>query len=169
MPDGSGKYAKGKEPQDWKAALVVASPATWAVGDAPFEQKLLVNSARGDLPMVRAGLVKGTALMAALGRPNRDQVVTSRPTDLTTLEAIQFANEQSLADEFAAGGGRILDRCGPGADTILKQMFDAALSRPPTAGEAAAAREMLGEKPTKETVADCLWAVIMLPEFQLIR
>jgi hypothetical protein len=33
----------------------------------------------------------------------------------------------------------------------------------------AAASEMLGETPTEESVADCLWAVVMLPEFQLIR
>ena len=35
--------------------------------------------------------------------------------------------------------------------------------------EAAAAGEVLGETPTKETVADLLWAVVMLPEFQLVR
>ena len=58
--------------------------------------------------MVRAALVKCTPLMAALGRPNRDQVVTSRPTDLTTLEAIELANEQSLADQLAQGGEKIL-------------------------------------------------------------
>ena len=34
---------------------------------------------------------------------------------------------------------------------------------------AAAARELLGDKPTPESVADCLWAIVMLPEFQLIR
>ncbi|MFM8951767.1 MAG: DUF1549 domain-containing protein [Planctomycetaceae bacterium] len=120
-------------------------------------------------PMVRAGLVKSTPLMAALGRPNRDQVVTSRPADLTTLEAIQLANEQGLFDDFTAGGGRILAANGPDADTIMKRIFAAALSRPPTVGEAEAAREILGQKPTGETVADCLWAVVMLPEFQLIR
>ncbi len=121
------------------------------------------------VPMVRAVLMKGTPLMAALGRPNRDQVLTNRPTDLTTLEAIQLANEQSLANEFAKGGVRILGQHGPGADAIVKWIFAAALARQPTAQETTAAREMLGEKPTNESVADCLWAVVMLPEFQLIR
>ena len=107
--------------------------------------------------------------MAALGRPNRDQVLTNRPTDLTTLEAIQLANEQSLANEFAKGGVRILGQHGPGADAIVKWIFAAALARQPTAQETTAAREMLGEQPTNESVADCLWAVVMLPEFQLIR
>jgi hypothetical protein len=48
-------------------------------------------------------------------------------------------------------------------------MFAAALARPPTAAEAAAVRDLLGTTPTKESVADCLWAIVMLPEFQLIR
>jgi hypothetical protein len=123
----------------------------------------------GGPPMVRASLVKGTALMAALGRPNRDQVVTSRPADLTTLEAIQLANEQSLADEFTRGGAAILAAHGPQADTILAWMFSAALARPATAEEAAAARDILGAAPSAESVADCLWTVTMLPEFQLVR
>jgi hypothetical protein len=119
--------------------------------------------------MVRAALVKATPLMAALGRPNRDQVVTSRPADLTTLEAILLANEQSLADEIAKGGGRILAEQGPAPDRIASWIFSAALSRPPTADEAAVARELLGAAPTAENVADCLWSVVMLPEFQLVR
>ena len=40
---------------------------------------------------------------------------------------------------------------------------------PPTADEAAVARDLLGTAPTAETVADCLWSVVMLPEFQLVR
>ena len=168
-PDGKGRFPKDKEPTDWALAAVVKTQSTWNAVVATFAQKLLYATASGPLPMVRAALVKGTALMAALGRPNRDQVVTSRPSDLTTLEAIQLANEQSLADEFARGGAAILKKHGPGADSLLQFMFAAALCRPPTADEAAAAREILGTAPTKESVADCLWAVVMLPEFQLIR
>jgi hypothetical protein len=122
-----------------------------------------------DPPMVRASLVKSTALMAALGRPNRDQVILSRPTELTTLEAIQLANEQTLAEELVSGGERILARTGPEPDLLATEIFMAALSRLPNAGERAACHEILGVEPTGQTVADCLWAVMMLPEFQLIR
>ena len=31
------------------------------------------------------------------------------------------------------------------------------------------AREALGEKPTAAGIQDLLWAVLMLPEFQLVR
>ena len=168
-PDGNGNFSAPQEPVEWAPAAVVATQDTWAAADGEFARQLLVATAPGDLPMVRAALVKGTALMAALGRPNRDQVVTSRPSDLTTLEAIQLANEQSLADEFARGGVRILADHGPGADAIAAWMFAAALSRPPTPAEAAVAREILGDTPTNDSVSDCLWAIVMLPEFQLIR
>jgi len=124
----------------------------------------------GDTPaMVRASLVKCTPLMAALGRPNRDQVVTSRPTDLTTLEAIELANEQSLADLLSSGGERILTEHGPEPEPIAAWLFTAALSRPPVPEEVAACCDLLGEEPTGQTIADCLWAIMMLPEFQLIR
>ena len=168
LPDGKGGYAKDKQPTDWQAAAA-AKQDVWASSDGLFAQRLVEGTATGPLPMVRAALVKSTPLMAALGRPNRDQVVTSRPVDLTTLEAIQLANEQGLYDEFSKGGSRILAAKGPAADTISKWMFDAALSRSPTPGEATAARDILTDKPTKESIADCLWALVMLPEFQLIR
>jgi len=167
--DGRGRFPKGKEPTDWKPAVVVENQTIWAGGNAAFAGKLLQGVAPAGLPMVRASLIKGTPLMAALGRPNRDQVVTSRPEDLTTLEAIRLANEQPLADELARGGAAILAAHGSDPDALAGWIFRAALSRPPTAGEQAAARELLGPEPNAATVADCLWAVVMLPEFQLIR
>lgn len=168
-PDGRGAFKKGEEPTDWASAAVVTTQSTWNAAMSGFAAKLLYAIAPDTLPMVRAVLVKGTALMAALGRPNRDQVVTSRPADLTTLEAIQLANEQSLADEFSRGGAAILQAHGPGTDAILTWIYAAALGRRPTPEEAAAARDLLGANPTNESVADCLWAIVMLPEFQLIR
>jgi len=168
-PDKRGAFKKGEEPTDWASAFVVKTQSTWNAAVAGFATKLLYALAPDKLPMVRAVLVKGTALMAALGRPNRDQVVTSRPSDLTTLEAIQLANEQSLADEFSRGGAAILRDRGPSADAIVVWLYAAALGRQPAPVEAAAARDLLGAEPTKDSVADCLWAIVMLPEFQLIR
>lgn len=169
LPGDNGRYPEGRQPTDWQAAEVAATQATWAASDGLFAQRLVEGTTAGPLPMVRAALVKSTPLMVALGRPNRDQVVTSRPADLTTLEAIQLANEQGLFDEFARGGVRILATRGSTGEPLVRWMFDAALARPPTAGEVAAVREILGGTPTAETVADCLWAIVMLPEFQLIR
>jgi hypothetical protein len=169
-PTGSDYVFRGPLPRRMTAEQF--TDAVWALaGTAPAkpDAEVLAAPAPASLPMVRAALVKATPLMAALGRPNRDQVVTSRPSDLTTLEAILLANEQSLADEIAKGGGRILAEHGPDPDRITSWIFSAALSRPPTADEAAVAQDLLGSTPTAENVADCLWSVVMLPEFQLVR
>jgi hypothetical protein len=169
-PTGSEFVFRGPLPRRMTAEQL--TDAVWMLaGTAPAkpDAEVAVATAPAAAPMVRASLVKATPLMAALGRPNRDQVVTSRPADLTTLEAILLANEQSLADEIAKGGGRILAEQGPAPDRIASWIFTAALSRPPTADEAAVARDLLGAAPTAENVADCLWSVVMLPEFQLVR
>jgi len=170
LPRGTDYVFRGPLPRRMTAEQF--TDAVWALaGTAPAkpDAEVLAAPAPASTPMVRSALVKATPLMAALGRPNRDQVVTSRPSDLTTLEAILLANEQSLADEIAKGGGRILAEHGPDPDRIISWIFSAALSRPPTAAEAAVARDLLGAAPTAERVADCLWSVVMLPEFQLVR
>jgi hypothetical protein len=170
LPRGTDYVFRGPLPRRMTAEQF--TDAVWTLaGTAPAkpDAEVLAAPAPASLPMVRSALVKATPLMVALGRPNRDQVVTSRPSDLTTLEAILLANEQSLADEIAKGGGRILAEQGPAPDRIASWIFSAALSRPPTADEAAVARDLLGPTPTAENVADCLWSVVMLPEFQLVR
>ena len=82
----------------------------WAVRVAPEMSAMMTQSAHGSVRMVRASLVKSDALMRSLGRPNRDQIVSMRPSDLTTLEAIDLANGQTLADDLAKGARNILTR-----------------------------------------------------------
>jgi hypothetical protein len=58
---------------------------------------------------------------------------------------------------------------GRDPDVLVRHVFAAALSRGPAPDEVAAARAILGDSPTDAQVADLLWAVVMLPEFQLVR
>jgi hypothetical protein len=51
----------------------------------------------------------------------------------------------------------------------MERLYLHAMCRKPTAGELKIAEEILGPTMTDEGVADLLWAVFMLPEFQLIR
>lgn len=119
---------------------------------------------------VRASLVNADLLMRSLGRPNREQVVTTRADQLTTLEALDLSNGQILADTLARGAANLLkDHPGATADEMTEAIYKRALCRKPTADEAATAREILGSPVTPESLADLLWAVFMLPEFQLIR
>lgn len=115
---------------------------------------------------VRAAFTKRDALQAAMGRPNREQVVSTRPSVLTTLEAINLANGPEVAALMKAGADRMADI--PAAQ-LIERVFLGALSRPPSAGELAASRDLLGEDPSREQIEDFLWSVFLLPEFLYVN
>ena len=119
---------------------------------------------------VRASLVISDPLMRSLGRPNREQVVTTRPDQLSTLQALDLSNGAILADWLSRGAANIL-KAHPKAtpDELIDLLYRQALSRNPTAAELAVSRELLGGKPTPDSLSDLLWAIVMLPEFQLTR
>lgn len=119
---------------------------------------------------VRVTLVDCDPLMRSLGRPNREQVVTTRPEQLTTLQALDLANGQILTTTLERGAANILKANAKlSSGELTEWVFIRALSRKPTAGELAAAKSLLGDEPTAESLADLLWSVVMLPEFQLVR
>jgi hypothetical protein len=88
---------------------------------------------------------------------------------LTTLEALNLANGESFTSLLSRGGGNVAERHSASADELIDWLYVYALSRKPTLGERAVARELAGSPPTSQGVEDLLWAVVMLPEFQLIR
>jgi hypothetical protein len=119
---------------------------------------------------IRASLVNSDALMRSLGRPNREQVVTTRPDQLTTLQALDLSNGKILADTLSRGAENLLKQHPSStSDELAAIVWTQALCRRPSADEAAFARALIGERPSREGVGDLLWAVVMLPEFQLIR
>ncbi len=120
-------------------------------------------------PMVRASLMKADMLQRTLGRPNREQIVTSRPADLSTLTALDLNNGQLLADLLARGATTIVKERGESSDALAKWLYSYAFSRPPSKTELTVATEALGPKPTEQGVEDLLWAVVMTPEFQIVR
>jgi hypothetical protein len=107
--------------------------------------------------------------MRSLGRPNRDQIVTSRPNDLSTLEALDLSAGKRLSELLAIGAGNIAKRADLSSETLTDWLFLYALARNPQPSEKQAALELLGDKPSPEKIEDLLWTVCMLPEFQLIR
>jgi hypothetical protein len=117
---------------------------------------------------VRAAMVPANPLMKALGRPNREQVVTRRSMIATTLEALELNNGAILDETLKQGAARWADRYASDPQGLIGAVYLAALGRDPQPDELTAASELLGERPTAESVSDLLWAVVMLPEFQLI-
>jgi hypothetical protein len=133
--------------------------------DAPVKR----DSSASPQPMVRAALLKSDLLMRTLGRPNREQIVSSRPNDLATLEAMDLNNGAILDQRLAEGARSLLARNLGSSETLATYVWQAALSREPTPDELRLAVSMLGAKPEAAAIQDFLWGVFMLPEFQIVR
>jgi hypothetical protein len=123
-----------------------------------------------DRPFYRAALRESDLLMRSLGRPNREQVVTVRPADLTKLQALELFNSQILTDTLHAGAESLLAAYGQlDSAALIETVYRSALSRPPTPPEREVAAELLGTPLRIDGLQDLLWAIVMLPEFQLIH
>jgi len=152
----------------WESAHPIPGNAWKDATDARIGEKLAAASV-GSSHSVRAGLLKSDFLMRALGRPNRDQIVTSRPNDLTTLEALELANNAELSGYLHTGAKAVAEKTWPSGDALAEQLYLKTLSRKPTADEQEALREILGDQPDPARIADVYWALTMTPEFLLIR
>ncbi len=120
-------------------------------------------------PMVRAALLKSDLLMRTLGRPNREQIVSTRPNDLATLEAMDLNNGAILDKRLAEGAQSLLARNFDSSAALATYVWQTALSREPTPDEMQLAVSLLGTKPETAAIQDFLWGVFMLPEFQIVR
>lgn len=118
---------------------------------------------------IRAVLTPLDTLQASLGRPSREQIVTTRPDLLTTLEAIYLANGDTIAGFLSRGASQLQDRQFDSNEALVDWLFQRALLRLPTKQEKQVTLEMLGDSRSTQGVEDLLWAVIMLPEYQFIR
>ena len=165
-PKKNGRFANPS--LEWQSAALVSTPGIW---QSRIEQQFRQQLGRQgtNRKMVRASLLKADELMRALGRPNRDQIVTMRPSGLTTLEAIQLANGQRLADSLSSGATKLQARFRDTPEQLFPWLCEFALTRQASESELRLASSLLGDELTSEAIEDLLWSFIMLPEFQLIR
>ncbi len=157
------------EAKDWQPVTVVKALGAWQQTIHAQAPALLAQGAAASDRMIRASLMKSDFLMRTLGRPNHDQIVTARPNDLTTLEAIDLANGSILSTSITKGAQRLLASHAPSPAALISALYHQALCRQPSASELATALSLIGEKPTQQSLEDLLWAVCMLPEFQTVR
>ena len=123
-------------------------------------------------PEIRAAFVVSDPLTRSLGRPNREQVVTTRPDQLTTLQALDLSNGPILSELLTNGAEHLQSESAAQArspEDLVTHIFRTALTRDPSDEELAISLELTGSPPTKEGIADLLWAVVLLPEFQHIK
>jgi len=121
----------------------------------------------GQTNAVRASLVPADPLTTALGRPNREQVVTSRVSDATTLQALELTNGETLTSILTEGAAKVLQEVAD-RDAIVEIVYARAFGRKPNPVEREIASAAVGAPPKPEGVADLLWSIVMLPEFQLV-
>ncbi len=121
-----------------------------------------------DGPSVRAGLVKNDFLMRSLGRPHRDQVVTSRPAELTMLQAIDLANGEILSKYLNRGANNLKSKAVE-TQKFVNWLYEHTLGRLPTSGEKEIIGSVMTDPKDIQQVEDLLWLVFMQPDFQIIR
>ncbi len=166
VSDGSWSATLGKNLAAPAVELGGVDLAPWRLGSHFLE---LAASHKETLPVQRAALVVADPLMAALGRPNREQVVTVRQGTATTLQALELTNGSTLAALLKRAAEKIIATAPNDGGALAASLYCHALSRPPTSAEQTIAERLLGAPATSEGVQDFLWALAMLPEFQLIH
>jgi hypothetical protein len=118
-------------------------------------------------PFARASLVKNDRFLTALGRPNRENVITSRASQANLLQALELTNGDVFNTALEAGARKWLGQFR-NSEQLIDEVYKQALGRGPQKDEREVALKMLGPSPDQAGAEDLLWSVMLLPEFQLI-
>ena len=163
-PRPSVDWHKAPNAAGWAKADILGVPgmAPWNV-ETTLAQNVSGRQIHGS---VRASLIPADPLALALGRPNREQVITTRQSLATTLQALELTNGETLARLLQRGSEKLV-AAHPDGRALAQRLFRQGLSRPPTRQELALSLELVGDKPRPEGVEDLLWSLALLPEFQL--
>jgi hypothetical protein len=152
--------------EGWKPACELGN-----IDMGPWNLEQKFSQALSAAPLygrVRASLVNADPLMVALGRPNREQVITTRSSAATTLQALELTNGATLAEQLKRGAAKLLEGNPASASELISTLYQRALCRKPLPDELRLAADLAGSPVQKAGVEDLLWALTMLPEFQLI-
>lgn len=116
----------------------------------------------------RASLVKQDPFMKALGRPSRENVATTRDEQATLLQALELTNGEYFNKVLQEGAESWLEN-QPESETIVDNLYQRTLGRPPSDKERKVMASALGEQPNQDALQDIFWATLLLPEFQFIH
>jgi uncharacterized membrane protein/mono/diheme cytochrome c family protein len=135
--------------------------------DSALAKKMLPADIKNDIPFARASLVKNDPFLTALGRPNRENVSTSRISQANLLQALELTNGSKFNVSLRKGAEIWAQKYQTG-ESLVKALYLKALGREPSLKEMTLAVKYIGKKPSVEGIQDLVWAVTLLPEFQLI-
>ena len=135
--------------------------------DLKYNPEELNREQSSQVGFVRASLVANNSFLTALGRPNREIVSTSRDSQASLLQALELTNGTKL-DSALIGGAKNWKSNYKNTESLTEALYMSALNRKPLEKELAVAKAALGDSPEPDQIQDFIWAVILLPEFQLI-
>jgi mono/diheme cytochrome c family protein len=117
----------------------------------------------------RAWEQPNNSLMRILGRPDRNVVASTRSSEAFALQAIELMNGLEVNQLIDAAAERIFARCERKGANPVDQVFLELLGRSPSGSERGWAGTNRDTPLSKNDLADLIWAVVVLPEFQLLR
>jgi len=165
-----GPLARRMTAEQFLDAVWQITESAPAAFDAPVVRAIVDEAALNrNIRMTRTSLLKSDFLMRSLGRPMREQIVSMRPSELTTLEAVDLTNGSTLAGYLTRGATRLADRWSDDRSGLINYLNQFAFSRLPTAEERRILEGALGPDPVAQEIEDVLWAILMMPEFMLVR
>jgi uncharacterized membrane protein len=135
--------------------------------DSMIVYNLLPNTLKDKIPFPRASLVINDPFLAALGRPSRETVSTSRMSQANLLQALELTNGTVFNNAMKRGAVKWKEKY-PDAQAMILAIYRNTLGRLPAPEEETIAQNALGKTPTDAAVQDFIWAMALHPEFQLI-
>ena len=135
--------------------------------DMKYNPAQLLPEQNSKLTYTRASLVANNSFLTALGRPNREIVSTNRDSQASLLQALELTNGERLNAVLEKGAVQWKEKYKDGL-SIINEVYTKALLRKPSKKEREIALAALGKSPDLDQIQDFFWAVVLLPEFQLI-
>jgi len=121
-----------------------------------------------NLVFVRAALVQNDPFQTALGRPSRENIISSRDGQATLLQAMELTNGTKLNETLVHGAKNWVSKY-TNPDQLIQAVYSQSLGRKASEKEFSIAKKLLGNKVEEDAVQELLWAIVLLPEFQFIE
>jgi hypothetical protein len=118
---------------------------------------------------IRSALLASDPLQLAMARPNREVIVPVRSDVPSTIQALEFTNGATVDEKLKRASNKLQTIAAKDPAAWVESIYNQSFTRKPTDAEKKIAIEMLGTPVKAEGVADFLWAITMMPEFQLIN
>ncbi|MFP6737400.1 MAG: DUF1553 domain-containing protein [Planctomycetota bacterium] len=148
----------------WKASFRIGSldAEPWNVG-GHFQS---ATPGAGAIE-ARSSLAFADQLQVALGRPNREQVVSRRESVATLLQALELTNGKTLDRIITWNSKQLLAQEHKSSARLIKAVYNRGLSREPSEAELDTLKALVGTPASAQGIEDLLWTILMHPEFQL--